>query len=107
MKRSALNKSLYCQFLLASQRNFTGTQYSELTDVSHDTVTRWLKNTRLTPNLLFEHVQPLIEKGGVLVVDDSLIAKPFSRSTDSSLLSYQYSGTHHKIMRGIGLVNLV
>lgn len=107
MKRSALNKSLYCQFLLASQNNFTGTQYSELTNTSHDGVTRWLQNTKLTPNLLFSHVKPLIQKGGVLIVDDSLIAKPFSRSKNSQLLSYQYSGAHHKIMRGIGLVNLV
>ena len=101
-------KDLYCQFLLASQRNFTATQASDVTAVSHDAITRWLTSVKLTPNLLWEHVEHLVEKeGGVLVVDDSVIAKQYSRSHDLPLLSYQYSGAYHKVIQGIGLVNLV
>lgn len=101
-------KDLYCQFLLASQRNFTATQASELTDVSHDAITRWLTSVKLTPNILWEHVEHLVDKkGGVLVVDDSVIAKQYSRSHELPLLSYQYSGAYHKVIQGIGLVNLV
>ena len=101
-------KDLYCQFLLASQRNFTATQASDLTSVSHDTITRWLHSVKLTPNLLWEHVEKLVDKeGGVLVVDDSVIAKQYSRSHELPLLSYQYSGAYHKVIQGIGLVNLV
>lgn len=40
-------------------------------------------------------------------MDDSLIAKPYSRDADTQLLSWQWSGAHHKIMRAINLVNLV
>ena len=102
------NKDLYCQFLLASQRNFTATQASDLTAVSHDVITRWLTSVKLTPNILWEHVEGLVEKeGGVLVVDDSVIAKQYSRSHELPLLSYQYSGAYHKVIQGIGLVNLV
>ncbi len=102
------NKDLYCQFLLASQRNFTATQAANLTSVSHDTITRWLTSVKLTPNILWEHVENLVEKeGGVLVVDDSVIAKQYSRSHELPLLSYQYSGAYHKVIQGIGLVNLV
>lgn len=102
------NKDLYCQFLLASQRNFTVTQAADLTSVSHDQITRWLTSTKLTPNILWEYVEKLVEKeGGVLVVDDSVIAKQYSRSHELPLLSYQYSGAYHKIIQGIGLVNLV
>lgn len=102
------NKDLYCQFLLASQRNFTATQASDLTSVSHDHITRWLHSVKLTPNILWEHVEKLVEKeGGVLVVDDSVIAKQYSRSHELPLLSYQYSGAYHKVIQGIGLVNLV
>lgn len=101
-------KDLYCQFLLASQRNFTATQASSLTSVSHDAITRWLTSVRLTPNILWEHVENLVEKeGGVLVVDDSVIAKQYLRSHELPLLSYQYSGAYHKVIQGIGLVNLV
>lgn len=102
------NKDLYCQFLIASQKNFTATQASDLTSVSHDQITRWLTSTKLTPNILWEHVEQLVEKeGGVLVVDDSVIAKQYSRSHELPLLSYQYSGAYHKVIQGIGLVNLV
>lgn len=102
------SKDLYCQFLLASQRNFTATQASDLTSVSHDAITRWLTSARLTPHILWEHVEKLVEKeGGVLVVDDSVIAKQYSRSHELPLLSYQYSGAYHKVIQGIGLVNLV
>lgn len=101
-------KDLYCQFLLASQRNFTATQAADLTTVSHDTITRWLTSVKLTPNILWEHVENLVEKkGGVLIVDDSVIAKQYSRSHELPLLSYQYSGAYHKVIQGIGLVNLV
>ena len=101
-------KDLYCQFLLASQRNFTATQASSLTSVSHDTITRWLSSVKLTPNILWEHVENLVDKeGGVLVVDDSVIGKQYSRSHELPLLSYQYSGAYHKVIQGIGLVNLV
>lgn len=102
------NKDVYCQFLLASQRNFTATQAADLTAVSHDAITRWLTSVKLTPNLLWEHVEHLVDKeGGVLVVDDSVIAKQYSRSHELPLLSYQYSGAYHKVIQGIGLVNLV
>src|SRR5579862_2340993 len=101
-------KDLYCQLLLASQRNFTATQASDLTDVSHDHITRWLHSVKLTPNLLWKHVEKLVDKeGGVVVVDDSVIAKQYSRSHELPLLSYQYSGAYHKMIQGIGLVNLV
>ncbi len=102
------NKDFYCQFLLASQRNFTATQASDLSAVTHDTITRWLTSVKLTPNLLWEQVENLVDKeGGVLVVDDSVIAKQYSRSHELPLLSYQYSGAYHKVIQGIGLVNLV
>lgn len=102
------NKDLYCQFLLASQRNFTATQASDLSAVSHDSITRWLHSVKLTPHILWEQVEGLVDKeGGVLVVDDSVIAKQYSRSHELPLLSYQYSGAYHKVIQGIGLVNLV
>lgn len=108
MKKFHCQRNIYCQFLLASQKNFTNTQCAEISSISHDSVTRWLASTKLTPNILWEHVESLIDKeGGVLIVDDSVIAKQYSRSHELPLLSYQYSGAYHKVIQGIGLVNLV
>ncbi len=56
------NRDLYCQFLLASQKNFTATQAADLTDISHDAITRWLTSVKLTPNILWEHVEGLVKK---------------------------------------------
>lgn len=50
----------------------------------------------------------LVEKeGGVLIFDDSAIAKQYSRSHVLPLLSYEYSGSYHKVIQKIGTVNLV
>lgn len=91
---------MYYQFLLASQRNFTAIQASDLPSDSHDVIT----SVKLRLNILWEHVEKYVKKEvGVLVVDDSLIAKHYSRSHELPL----YSGAYHKIIQGIGLVNLI
>ena len=52
----------YCQYLLSSQINYTLTNMADhLQDWSHDTINRYLKGEKLTPRLLFEQVQPLLE----------------------------------------------
>ncbi len=42
---------------------------------------------------------------GVPVVDDSVPDKPYARAMD--LVHRQYSGKHHRVVRGIGLVTLL
>ena len=52
----------YCQYLLSSQINYTLTNMAEhLGSWSHDTINRYLKGEKLTPRLLFEQVEPLLE----------------------------------------------
>lgn len=104
---SKCNKEIYCQFLLAAQSNFTGTEMSDhLSGIAHDSVTRWLSKTKLTPSILWEHIEPLVDKSeGYLICDDSLIAK--NRSEKLSLAASQYSGAEKKILRGIGLITLL
>lgn len=101
------DKELYCQFLLAAQTNFTATELSShLDQLSHDDVTRWLKGTKLKPSYLWEQAKPLIKPHvGYFVCDDSVIGK--SRSEKLPLAAWQYSGTEHKIVRGVGLVTLL
>jgi len=101
------SQELYCQFLLAAQNNFTATELSSHIDnLSHDDVTRWLSKTKLKPSYLWQQAKPLIKpQAGYLVCDDSVIGK--SRSEKLPLATWQYSGTEHKVVRGVGLVTVL
>jgi hypothetical protein len=55
---------------------------------------------------LWDEVAPYIEKrNGWLVLDDTVIDKIYSKHIE--LTYYQWSGKHHKVVQGIGLVTLV
>lgn len=101
------SKELYCNFLLSASKAFTATHLSQcLENVSHDKITRWLKETKLTPRILWEKVEGFVVKNeGYLVGDDSVLDKSFSRK--NRLASWQYSGTRHRVVMGIGLTSLL
>lgn len=101
------SKELYCQFLLAAQRNFTATNFAEHTqEMEHDAVTRFLSGTRLTPRNLWEYAVQFVDKeSGCLVGDDSILDKWYGK--DIKLTRWQYSGTHHRVVRGVGLTTLL
>lgn len=102
------SKELYCQFLIAAQTNFTATQFADVcpSDIAHDAVTRFLSRTKLTPRILWEYTEPMVDKEeGYLVVDDTVLDHWYSRKID--LAKWQYSGTHHRVVQGVGLTTLV
>ena len=48
----------YCQYLLSSQMNYTLTHFAEHTEgMSHDKINRYLRDDKLTPRLVWEHVK--------------------------------------------------
>ena len=102
-----VTKEFYCQFLIAAQTNFTATNLSSLTEnVAHDAISRFLSNTKLTPKLLWEYSSQFIDKSsGVLILDDSVLDHPHAKKM--SLAKWQYSGTHHDVVFGIGLTTLL
>ena len=98
----------YCQYLISSQINYTFTNLAEhLQKWSHDTLRRRLKNERITGRMLWESVSKDIEvdEDGIVIIDDSVLDKNYSYEIES--VQYQYSGTEHKVIKGIGIVNLV
>src|ERR671921_2797959 len=71
----------YCQYLLSSQVNYTLTNLAEhLKSFSHDTINRYLKGEKLTPRLLFEQVEPMLEQDSkaYLIFDDTVLEKSFA-----------------------------
>lgn len=99
---------LYCQYLLSSQVNYTCTNLADhVAALSHDDVTRYLAQEKLTPRLLWEKVQPLLDARpeAYLIFDDVVLEKV--HSTKIQGVRRQYSGNAHGVIRGIGVVNCV
>jgi len=101
-------RQIYCQYLLSSQINYTGTNLADhVTGLDHNSVYRFLKGDRLTSSLVWEKVKPLLAQSedGYLLFDDTVLDK--SHSFQISGVRRQYSGNAHVIIKGIGVVNLV
>ena len=108
MQKQKCNLDLYVNFLTASQKQFSGVELSKVSpeSMAHDAVSRWLSTEKLTPKLLWQKSQPMVNKqGGYLVIDDSVLDKPYSQKI--ALVKKQYSGKHHGLVNGIDLVNLL
>jgi hypothetical protein len=98
----------YCQYLLSSQINYTLTNMAEhLKSWSHDTINRYLKGEKLSPRLLFEQVESLLEPDpkACLIFDDTVLDKSFGPSIE--VTRKQWSGNEKSIIRGIGVVSCV
>lgn len=99
---------LYVDFLIASQKQFSGSELSKSSPepMAHDSVSRWLSSQKLTPKFLWEESQYLVDrKSGYLILDDSVLDKPYAEKI--ALVRKQYSGNHHGVVKGIDVVNLL
>lgn len=102
------NRLNYCQYLLSSQINYTLTNFAEhVESLSHDRVNRYLGNDKLTPKLVWEHVQSDIvhSDNGYLLFDDTVVDKDSSNKIEG--VRHQYSGNCHGVVKGIGIVTCV
>lgn len=69
---------LYWQYLLSSQINCTCTTLADhFADLSHDDVSRFLKEENPTPRMLWEKVNPLFTRQpeGCIIFDDVVLEK--------------------------------
>ncbi len=103
-----ITKNQYIEYLLSTPINYTCSNLSEhLENVSHDSVSDFLQNSKFTPRELWELVKNRIDDRAeaFLLVDDSVQNKQYSHSIET--VKRQYSGNEHGLVKGIGLVNLV
>lgn len=109
MNKAKCSEYLYVQFLISAQKNFTCTELgkvSPINNMAHDSATRMLNREKLTPSILWKNVKHCVDlNSGYLIADDTVLDKIHSKSTD--LVHWQYSGNHKKVVRGIGLTNLL
>jgi len=72
--------------------------------LSHDSISRWLRYSKVQPKDLWEVARKEIEgRSGILAFDDVVIDK--SRSSKMELVNWQYSGSSGGVVKGIGVVN--
>lgn len=98
----------YCQYLISSQINYTFTNLAEhLQKWSDDTIRRRLNKERITGRMVWESVKNHIEQDdeAFVLIDDSVLDKNYSQEIES--VYYQYSSTEHRVIKGIGIINVV
>src|SRR5260370_574390 len=75
----------YIDFLLATQKTVTATEAARVQPdrpnrPAHDAFTRLLHRLEPDPQTLWQEVGPLVPRlGGLLLVDDSVLDKPYAR----------------------------
>ena len=107
-KKERVTRLDYCQYLLASQINYTLTNYADHTEkFSHDMANRYLAGDAIRPRLVWENVENQVVPTpyGYFVFDDTVTDKNYSRNIE--IVRSQYSGNAHGVIRGIGVVTCV
>jgi hypothetical protein len=109
-----MNKELlevYSDYLISSFSYTTATGLSGMLEgsVSRDKVTRFLSSESFDAKALWKSVKPLVRKyerdDGVLVVDDTIIEKPYT--DESELVCWHYDHSSGRSVKGINLVNVL
>jgi len=108
MSKSKCSRELYCRFLEVTSSRYSALSLSEVVpetmELSHDSISRWLRTEKVQPKDLWEVARKEAEnRSGILVFDDVVINK--SRSQKMELVNWQYSGADHGVVKGIGVVN--
>ena len=94
----------YIHFVIAAQRAFSCTEAArcQTTDASapsHDAFTRLLTRQPPDTEALWRETQGLVSlDGGLLVVNDSTLDKPYAKRIE--LVTRHWSGKHHKVVLG-------
>jgi putative transposase len=100
-------------FLVAAQKTFTCTEASRSQPVApadsdpgampaHDSFNRLLERS-FNGDSLWNEARRLVRlDGGVLVMDDSTLDKPYAEKMD--LVTRHWSGKHHGVVKGINLI---
>lgn len=99
---------LYADYLISSFGPTTATGMSRLlgAGLSHDKITRFLSGEAMTSQNLWQIVKPLVRQvqneDAVLVVDDSIVHKPYTDEND--LICWHYGHASEQTVKGINFV---
>lgn len=106
MKRDILD--LYTDYLISSFGQTTATGLAQLMEgaISHDQVTRMLSSPKMTSKdwwrLVKPHVRKVEREDGVLIVDDSIVEKPYT--DENEIICWHYDHAKGRTVKGINFV---
>jgi len=101
----------YINFIIATPRSVTATEAARVApdtsnDVAHDAFTRLLQRLEPDSETLWEEARTQITlSGGLLVLDDSTLDKPYSQR--NALVYRHWSGKQKSVVSGINLITLL
>jgi hypothetical protein len=107
-----MNKMLdiYSDYLIAQNQYATAVGLSDLLEgrISHDKVTRFLNGNEFTSRDLWEYVKPDLrkieeDKGGVLIIDDTIEEKTYT--DENELICWHYSHSKGRCVKGVNLLS--
>ena len=110
MSKSLCTKDLYCTFLRITSQRYSALSLSEVSpvDLSHDSISRWLETAHCRPKDIWGEAKSFVldnNSSGIIVADETVLNK--GRSQKIELVRWQYSGTVHDIIKGIGMLNFL
>lgn len=101
----------YIDFLIATPKVCSATEAARVrpeqsAPPAHDAFTRLLHRLEPDAATLWREAAGQVERrGGILVVDDSTLDKPYARKIE--LVQRHWSGKHHAVVEGINLITLL
>ena len=111
MSQAKVTPTEYIDFLIATPRNASAmeaerSQPACAQGTAHDAYTRLLQRLEPDSTTLWAEVQTeVLGCEGVLVLDDSVLDKPYARQM--GLVHHVWSGKHHRVVKGIDLLTLL
>lgn len=102
---------LYTDFLIISTGQTSATNLSRMVDnkVSHDKVTRFLRESYIDSVELWKHCKPLVrqfeEESGVLIVDDCIVEK--AHTDENALICWHWDHSKQRYVKGVNFLTLL
>jgi hypothetical protein len=102
---------IYTDYLISSTGATTATGLSRLSgnQISHDKITRFLREAYLDSRGLWQHAKPLVRQvesdEGVLIVDDSIAEKEYT--DENAMITWHWDHSKQRYIKGINFLSLL
>jgi hypothetical protein len=99
---------IYSDYLIAQNQYATTVGLSDILEgrISHDKITRFLNDSELTSKDLWEYVRPELrkieeDKGGVLIIDDTIEEKTYT--DENEIICWYFSHSKGRCVKGVNI----
>lgn len=101
---------IYSDYLISQNQYATATGLSFLLDgqISHDKITRFLNTNQFSSKDLWHYVKAEVhrqeqDKGGVLIIDDSIEEKPYT--DENEIICWHFSHAKGRCIKGVNILS--